>query len=430
MTHSPSPLLITGARIIDPASGRDERGDLFIENGVFAPRPHVLPPGTRQMDARGRIAAPGLWDIHVHFRDPGVAAAAETLASGAAAAAAGGFTTVVTMPNTSPACDTPEWVVYQARPDLPVTVLPSACITKGRAGREPADLEALDRAGAAAFTDDGSMVDDDAVMAAAMRRIRPLGKVVMEHAVVPTLARSGMIRDCPVARQFDLPLFPPEAEIEAVARDIRLCRETGCPVHIQHLSCAGAVTAIRAAQAAGLAVSGEASPHHLAIAAEEIPGDDGNYRMNPPLGTRADVAALGQAVLDGTITALATDHAPHSPASKARGFRRAPFGVIGLETAVGVTYGVLVTRLKMPLLDYLARWTTGPAAVLRLPHPTLTPGSVADLVLLDLETPWRVDPERFHSHARNSPFSGATLVGRAVLTVSRGRITHDVSTCP
>ncbi len=426
MTHPLSPLLITGARIIDPAMGRDETGDLYIENGVFAPRPPVLPSGVRRIDARGLVAAPGLWDIHVHFRDPG-APDAETLASGAAAAAAGGFTTVATMPNTSPVCDTPAWVAYQARADLPVTVLPSACITNGRAGGEPADLEALARAGAAAFTDDGAMVADDAVMAAAMRRIRPLGKVVMEHAVVPALARSGMIRDCPAARRLDLPLFPPEAETEAVARDIRLCRETGCPVHIQHLSCAGSVALIHAAQAGGVAVSAEATPHHLALAAEAIPGDDGNYRMNPPLGTRADVAVLRDAVRDGTISALATDHAPHTPASKARGFRAAPFGVIGLETAVGATFGVLVAERGMPLLDFIARWTTGPAAVLRLPPPALAPGHVADLVLLDLETPWRVDPSRFRSRARNCPFAGATLVGRAALTVSRGRVTHGTA---
>ena len=182
---------------------------------------------------------------------------------------------------------------------------------------------------------------------------------------------------------------------------------------------------IRAAQRGRVAVSAEATPHHLALAAEAIPEDDGNYRMNPPLGTRADAAVLREAVRDGTIAALATDHAPHTPASKARGFRAAPFGVIGLETAIGVTYGVLVAEGGMPLSDFIARWTTGPASVLRLPPPALAPGRVADLVLLDLKTPWRVDAGRFRSLARNCPFDGATLVGRAVLTVSRGRVTHD-----
>jgi dihydroorotase len=415
-----TPLLITAARIVDPTSGRDEIGDLFIADGRFAPVPPTLPANTRRIDGRGRVATPGLWDIHVHFRDPG-APAAETLASGAAAAAAGGFTTVVTMPNTAPACDTPDWIRYQSDPGLPVTVLPSACITRSREGRAPAELEALAAAGASAFTDDGAMVADDAVMAEALRRIRPLNRVVMDHAVVPSIARAGVIRDCPLARRLHLPIFPPEAEIDAVARDIRLCRETGCPVHIQHLSCAGSVALIRAAQAEGLPVSAEASPHHLAIAAEDIGDDDGNYRMNPPLGTRADVAALREAVRDGVIAALATDHAPHAPATKAHGFLKASFGVIGLETALGATYTTLVTGLGMPLRDFIARWTTGPASILRLPAPSLASGATADLALLDLATPWRVDPTQFRSRSRNCPFAGQTLVGRAVLTISRGR---------
>lgn len=424
MTDPSSPyLLITGARIIDPACGRDEVGDLFIAANHVVPLPASLPVGTRRFDARGLIAAPGLWDIHVHFRDPGQTAA-ETLASGAAAAAAGGFTTVVTMPNTSPACDTPAWIRYQADPRLAVTVLPSACITRGRAGDEPADLEALAAAGASAFTDDGAMVADDAVMAQAMARIQPLDKVVMDHAVVPSIAGAGVIRECPLAQQQGLPLFPPAAEVEAVARDIRLCRETGCPIHIQHLSCAGSITLIRAAQAEGLPVSAEATPHHLAIAAEDIPADDGNYRMNPPLGNRADVAALRAAVADGTIIALATDHAPHTPDSKSHGFRQAPFGVIGLETAVGVTYDILVTGMGMSLTDFITRWTLGPAAVLRHPAPSLMPGRIADLVLLDLTSSWRVDAQNFQSRSCNSPFIGRTLTGRAVMTVCQGRITH------
>jgi dihydroorotase len=414
------PLLIVSARIIDPASGRDEIGDLFIADGRFAPVPATLPANTRRIDGCGRVATPGLWDLHVHFRDPG-APAAETLASGAAAAAAGGFTTVVTMPNTAPACDTSACIRYQSDPGLPVTVRPSACITRGRVGRAPADLEALAAAGASAFTDDGAMVADDAVMAEAMRRIRPLNRVVMDHAVVASIARAGVIRDCPLARRLNLPIFHPEAEIDAVARDIRLCHETGCPVHIQHLSCAGSVALIRAAQAEGLPVSAEASPHHLAIAAEDIADDDGNYRMNPPLGTRADVAALREAVRDGVIAALATDHAPHTPATKAHGFLQASFGVIGLETALGATYTTLVAGLGMPLRDFIARWTTGPASILRLPAPSLAPGAIADLALLDLTTPWRVDPAQFRSRSRNCPFAGQTLVGRAVLTISCGR---------
>jgi dihydroorotase len=422
--NQPLPLLITTVRVIDPAARRDAIADLFVAaDGRLQPVPAHLPPDTCHIDGRGLVAAPGFWDLHVHFRDPGNPAA-ETLASGSAAAAAGGFTHVVTMPNTSPACDTTECVQRQRDPALPVRILPSACITSGRQGAHVADLEALAAAGAAAFTDDGAMVADDAVMADAMQRAKALGRVVMDHAVVPSLAGPGVIRDCALARQLGLPLFAAEAEVAAVARDIRLCRATGCATHIQHLSCAGAIDAIRAARHAGLPVTGEASPHHLAIAAEEIPGDDGNFRMNPPLGTRADVEALRRAVCDGTISCFATDHAPHTPETKTHGFAKAAFGVIGLETAIGVTYTVMVERAGLALPDWVARWTTGPAAVLGLPAPTLTTGAPADLALLDLCTPWQVNPATFQSRSRNCPFAGRTLRGRAVLTVCEGRVTH------
>jgi dihydroorotase len=418
------PLYITGARMIDPATRRDQITDLFVAaDGRLQPAPAHVPPDTCRIDGRGLVVAPGLWDLHVHFRDPGNPAA-ETLASGAAAAATGGFTHVVTMPNTSPACDTPEQVRRQRDPALPVRILPSACVTTARQGAEVADLEALAAAGASAFTDDGAMVADDAVMAAAMRRARALDRMIMDHAVVPALAGPGIIRDCALARRLGLPVFPPEAEVVAVARDIRLSRETGCVVHIQHLSCAGAIEAIRAAQRAGVRVTAEASPHHLAISAEEILADDGNFRMNPPLGTRADVAALRQAVCDGTICCFATDHAPHTPATKTHGFLKAASGVIGLETAVGVTYTVMVERAGLAMPDWVARWTTGPAAVLGLPAPSLTWGAPADLVLLDLHTPWQVDPGALRSRSRNCPFAGWTLSGRAMLTICEGRITH------
>jgi len=242
---------------------------------------------------------------------------------------------------------------------------------------------------------------------------------------VPELAKNGVIRDCPIARRFSLPVFPPEAETAAVARDIRLCRETGCATHIQHLSCAGSVTAIRAARAEGLPVTGEASPHHLALAAEDIPLDDGNYRMNPPLGTRDDVRAIRDGVLDGTLTLFATDHAPHASETKSKGFLKAPFGVIGLETAIGVTWQVMVEEEHMPLLDWVSRWTVGPAALLGCPAPALAPGSLADLVLIDPRTPGRVEPEHFKSLSRNTPFAGWTLRARPVLTICEGRTTHQ-----
>lgn len=414
-------LVLTHARVLDPASGTDASADLIIRDGVIQP-PGATAEGLPRIDAHGLIAAPGLWDVHVHFRDPGNAFA-ETRRTGARAAAAGGFTRVVTMPNTNPAGDSPQWVREQLEDNLPVTILPSACITVSRQGRVVADLESLARAGACCFTDDGAMVADDAVMRAAMLRARVLGRPVMDHAVVSAIARNGMIRDCETARRYNLPVFPPEAEGEAVARDIRLCRETGCTLDIQHISTAGAVEAVRAARAEGLPVFAEASPHHLALAAEDIPLDDGNYRMNPPLGNRDDVRAIRQGVLDGTISLFATDHAPHAADTKSNGFLHAPFGVIGLETAIGVTWKVMVEEEGMRPLDWVARWTAGPAELLGLPPPSLAPGSKADLVLIDPATPWTVRPETFHSLSRNTPFAGWTLRARPVLTVRDGHTT-------
>ncbi|MEI7900457.1 MAG: dihydroorotase [bacterium] len=417
-------LVLANVRLLDPATRRDEITDLVIRDGLIQPGGSNAAELYR-IEGSGLLVAPGFWDVHVHFRDPGNPFA-ETRRTGAAAAAAGGFTHVVTMPNTSPAGDSPEWLREQIGDLLPVKLLPSACITRGRHGKEVADLETLARNGASAFTDDGAMVADDNVMRTAMRRAKTLQVTVMDHAVMPELAKNGVIRDCPMARQLNLPVFPPEAETEAVARDIRLCRETGCATHIQHISCAGSVTAMRAARAEGLPVTGEASPHHLALAAEDIPFDDGNCRMNPPLGTRDDVRAIRDGVRDGTLTLFATDHAPHAAETKSKGFLNAPFGVIGLETAIGVTWKVMVEEEHMPLLDWVSRWTVGPAALLGYPAPTLAPGTRADLVLIDPRLPWRVDPETFRSLARNTPFAGWTLRARPVLTLCEGRITFSI----
>jgi dihydroorotase len=418
----PAPILLKNTRVIDPASQRDEVTDLFLLEGLLLPVPATLPANTLCLEARGTLATPGFLDLHVHFRDPG-GLAAETLMSGSRAAAAGGFTHVVTMPNSSPACDTPALLQRQFDPQLAVRILPAACITAGRQGQQLADMEALAAAGAMAFTDDGAMVSDPALMAAAMQRARQLDRVIMDHAVLPALAGPGVIRACAAATQFQLPIFPPEAEIAAVEQDIRLCRQTGARLHLQHLSCAASVAAIRAARRAGLPVSGEASPHHLALAAEDILTDDGNLRMNPPLGNREDLRMLREAVLDGTLSALATDHAPHAPATKSRGFLQAPFGVIGLETAAAVTYTLLVEQEGLPLLDWVARWTTGPAAILGIPPPTLADGAPANLALFDIVTPWRVQPAQFQSLSRNCPFADWTLRGKPLLTICAGRLT-------
>ncbi|MBR4652611.1 MAG: dihydroorotase [Kiritimatiellae bacterium] len=361
-------------RVIDPVSGTDSGSDARY------------------------LSVPGLVDVHVHFRDPGQPEA-ETRATGAAAAAAGGFTAVVTMPNTSPAGDSPAWVREQIEDaSLPVAIWPSACITKGRLGREVADLEALAAAGAVAFTDDGSFVEDAHVMESAMRRAEKLGIPVMQHAVVPALLAGGVLRDCAVARRFGLPTMPPEAETEAVRRDIALVRTTGCRLHVQHVSCAGTVELIRAARREGLPVTGEATPHHLLFSCDDIPADDANWKMAPPLGSREDVAAIREGVKDGTLGMFATDHAPHSAAKKAGGFRSGANGIIGLETAVAATWQAMVVEEGMSPLEWTRRWTTGPAALVGKP--------LLGRTLIDLKADRTVEPDMFLSRSRNQPYAG------------------------
>jgi len=358
----------------------------------------------------------GLRDVHVHFRDPGVPEA-ETRATGAAAAAAGGFTCVTTMPNTTPAGDSPEWLRAQIEDvALPCRIAPSACITKGRLGREVADLETLAAAGAVAFTDDGAFVNDAHVMEEAMRRAAKLGKPVMQHAVVPALLGAGVLRDCAVARRFNLPVMPPEAETEAVRRDIAICRVTGCALHIQHISCAGTVELIRAAQREGLPVTGEATPHHLLLSCDDIPDNDANWKMAPPLGSRADVAAIRAGVKDGTLSLFATDHAPHPAAKKAGGFRTSANGIIGLETAAAITWQVMVVEEGMSPQDWIARWTTGPAALIgETPDPD-------SFTVIDTQANRTVDPGSFKSKSRNMPFAGMRFAAWPVLTAFKRKV--------
>ena len=422
--ETPKALLIPRARLLDPSTGRDEEGALFVDaQGRIAPVPAKLPAASRLtvLDRPGLVVTPGLCDVHVHFRDPG-ATEAEDFVSGSAAAANGGFTRVATMPNTLPPTDTPALVRRARTAQTAVAIFPTACATVGRAGKTCAPIEALEEAGAVAFSDDGAMVADPEVMRVVMTRARKVGRPVMDHAVRPDLQQNGIVRACPAAETFGWPIFPPEAEVEAVRGDIALCRATGCALHLQHLSCAESVALVREARAEGLPVTGEVTPHHLALAAEDIPGNDGNWRMNPPLGTRADVEALRQGVLDGTLTIFATDHAPHAPATKAKGFLQAPFGIIGAETAVGVTWDVMVRQCGMAPLAWAAAWVTAPSALLGLPAPTLEPGAPAELAILAPDEEWTVDVRLLASKSQNTPWAGRTLRGRAVATYRKGRL--------
>ncbi len=423
----PTGWVIRGGRLCDPGTGQDTLGDLYIAGGRIVTGARDGPGPMEEIDARGLVVAPAFIDLHVHLREPGDEGA-ETIASGSRAAVRGGFATIVAMPNTRPPVDSPEQVARMqdlaTRAGL-LEVLPAACLTRHRAGRELVDYHALAAAGAVAFTDDGNTVPDPDLMRRAMEQARACGCPIFDHAELPAGAPHGVAHAGGWAQRHGLPGIPAEAEVRAVARDVELAQATGAQVHLQHLSTAEAIGLLRAAQARGVAASAEATPHHLFFADEDMDPQDANFKMNPPLRSAADREALRQAVAEGAISVLATDHAPHPAAAKARGFLAAPFGVIGLETAMAATYTILVASGRMRIMDWLRRWTVGPAAVLGRPAPSLQPGAPANLVLLDLRTEWAVGPGGFASLSRNSPFLGLRLAGQVACTIVGGRLVYQ-----
>ncbi len=417
--------IVRGGHILDPASNRDEIGDLFISDGVLVDR---APAGARELDARGRLVVPGLIDLHVHLREPG-GEENETIATGSLAAARGGFTTVVAMPNTQPPHDTAETVALVKRRGAEVgltRVLPTGAITLGRKGLVLTDMAALKAAGAVAFTDDGSTVQDDAIMEAAMREAARLGLPLMDHAQDNLVERKGgVMHEGEVSRRFGLPGIPSSAEERIIRRDIDLAAKTGVRLHIQHVTSAEGAAAIRDARARGLPVTGELTPHHLALCDENIDPENADYKMNPPLRSQHDRTALIHACLEDTLSCFATDHAPHSAEKKARGFLKGPFGLVGLETAIGVTWTELVERGLLTPHAWLVRWTLEPARILGWPAPTLTPGARADVVILDTASRWTVDRAALASKSKNTPFHGRSLRGRAAATLCGGRLVWE-----
>lgn len=362
-----------------------------------------------------RLAFPGFVDVHVHFRDPGTPEA-ETTASGLEAARRGGFAAVVTMPNTTPACDSVETMEHQlaARRRVwderrgtrdggssPPILIPSACITKGRRGEEVVDIERLAEAGASFFTDDGSYVADDHVMETAMKRIAALGMVACQHALPQT---EGAIRDCALARRLGLPIVPASAEADAIRRDLSICRVTGCRLHVQHISTAEGVELVRDAQREGLPVTAEATPHHLLLSCDDLAEDDANFKMAPPLGNREDRAELRRAVKDGVLM-FATDHAPHSAAKKAGGFRAAANGIIGLETAIPITYGVMVEEEGMSPDAWARAWHDMPLSIIS-ESVLAKVGDVLGRTVVEVGEERAVDVSSFASRSRNCPYDG------------------------
>ncbi|MFQ5489467.1 MAG: dihydroorotase, partial [Phycisphaerae bacterium] len=409
-------VIIRGGRIIDPARGIDAPGDLTIVNGMLA---ESAPPGAVPVfDATGLIVCPGLWDIHVHLRDPGQTHK-EDLQSGTAAAAAGGFTTVACMPNTSPPIDTPE-VVQGVRSRAKIVgscrVLPIAAITLGRLGKTLTDFAELQQAGAVAFSDDGDGVEADDLMLSAFCKAKKLGAVIIQHCEVKALSAGGVLHAGSTARAMGLPGIDPAAEEAMIERDLGLVAQTGARYHVAHISTARSVGLVRQAKAQGLPVTAEVCPHHLLLTDEQCLDGDPNYKMHPPLRGPQDVSGCLEGLLDGTLDCLVTDHAPHTQAEKAVGFARAPFGIVGLETSLPL----LATRLVVEgLLDWtglLARMSVNSAKVLGLPIPNLAGGAPADICVIDPKVRWTIRSAAFVSRGRNTPFDGRSVSGRAVAT--------------
>ncbi|MEE9491634.1 MAG: dihydroorotase [Dehalococcoidia bacterium] len=432
--RQPKNLLIHGGHIIDPSQRVDAIGDLFVSDGKIGwlsmQETAPLPESCLVVDARGMVVCPGFVDIHCHLRQPGFEEK-ETIATGTRAAAKGGFTTVCCMPNTDPPIDsgaTVEYIKSLAASEGVVRVLPVGCVTKGRAGSELADFGELSTSGVVAFSDDGSPVGDSSLMRRALEYSRDSGLPVIDHCEDLTLSQGGVMNEGPVASRLGLKGIPAAAEERMVARDIGLARSTGGRLHIAHVSTAGSVDLIRRAREEGVSVTAEVTPHHLTMTEETVAGYNTNAKVNPPLRTAEDIAALVIGLKEGVIDIIATDHAPHTAKDKMCEFALADFGISGLETALGGLME-LVHQGKLDLATLISKLTREPASFLRRDDlGTLKPGSPADVTVFDPEAEWVANPDDFASKGRNTPLAGSVLKGRVMATVVRGAVIYSNGT--
>ncbi|MBI2853880.1 MAG: dihydroorotase [Chloroflexi bacterium] len=443
------PLLIRGGRTIDPSSKLDDIGDILLQGGkvVGVGSGITAPEYSTVIEAAGLVICPGFIDLHCHLREPGYEHK-ETVASGTRAAAKGGFTTVCCMPNTNPPLDsaaTIEYVLAKSRAEGLVRVLPVGCITKGRQGKELAEMAEMARAGAVAFSDDGEPVLDSRIMRHALEYSLSFGLPLVDHCEDKALSAGGVMNEGWVSNRLGLGGIPAAAEENMVARDISLAQQTGARIHIAHVSTAGSVELIRRAKEKGVRITAEVTPHHLTLAEDRVmgrefvaagyscgarglPSDsyDTDAKVNPPLRTAADIEALVEAVGDGTIDAIATDHAPHAWEDKVCEFGLAAVGISGLETALGALMG-LVSRGDLELNTLVSKLTAGPSGLLGSRAKglgSLVEGFAADIVIFDPEAEWVVQEQDIVSKGKNTPFKGATLRGKVMATIFEGGLVY------
>ncbi len=422
------PVVVRGGRVVDPSRGHDAPADVVLEGGRIAAVGQGLgtPDGAEVLDATGCVVAPGFVDLHVHLREPG-REDAETVATGARAAVAGGFTSICAMPNTDPVCDNQAavgFVLAQARRAGTARVYPIGAVSLGQRGEQMTEFGELVAAGAVAVSDDGRPVATAHLMRTALEYARSFGIPVIDHCEDRSLTSGATMHEGLTSSRLGLKGWPRAAEDVIVARDIALAEFTGGHVHLAHMSTAGAVAMIREAKTRGANVTAEVTPHHLVLTDVCCEGYDTNAKMNPPLREDADREALKQGLKDGTIDCIATDHAPHPYDAKEAAFDDAPFGVVGLETALGICLAELVEPGLLTLGELIRRLATRPAELAHLDAGTLRPGAPADVVVFDPSAPWTVEPAAFFSRSRNTPFAGRDLRGLVRWTLVGGAVVH------
>ncbi len=423
-TSTMSILHLKNGRVIDPSQSIDEVTDLWIDDihigGLGAP-PRAA---DRVLDCAGKIVSPGIIDMHVHLREPG-REEDETIITGTAAAIAGGVTSVACMPNTEPPLDTrdaAEFVILQAKRAGNCNVFPIGAVTKGREGKELAEIGKLVDGGAVAFTDDGSPVFNAEIMRRALEYTKMFDKAILVHAEILELTQGAVMNEGEVSLKLGLRGMPGVAEDIMIARDIMLAELTGGKVHILHVSTAGGVDLLRQGIAKGIRCSGEACPHHFLLTDQELKRFDSNYKMSPPLRTQRDVDGILEGLKDGTLSVLATDHAPHAAEKKAKELDQTPNGIVGLETFVPLCITHLVHTGVLNWSQMIQKMTINPARILGIERGTLQEGVKADVTIIDPQEKWTIDVKQFRSKSRNSPFHGWPVTGRAVATIVRGQV--------
>jgi dihydroorotase len=418
-------LLIKNGRVIDPASGHDGPADVLIEDGRVAAVARQLGGTAGEMlDASGLVVAPGFIDMHVHLREPGIEHS-ETIETGARAAAAGGFTSICCMPNTLPVNDNAtvtNYIVERARKYAVVNVFPIGAITKNSAGEELAAFGSMKNAGIVALSDDGRPVMNARVMRRAMQMARSFDLPVIDHCEDLNLSAGGEMHEGVPSTRLGLRGIPASSEDVMVARDILLAESTGARFHVAHVSSRHSVHMVQFAKKRGLSVTCEATPHHFVLTDAAITGYDSSYKMKPPLRSDCDVAAVLEGIVSGTVDAIATDHAPHPGSEKMQEFEKCPFGIIGLETALGLSLEKLYHTGKISLMRLVELFTTGPARILHLDRGTLTPGAAGDVTVFDTERSWTYDVNHSFSKSKNTPFDGWQFRGGPVSTIVSGKV--------